>query len=93
MKGGGGVVDKVVSVGSGRRPRVGWNPTTYRFETNAICRVVLSYLHVTILPRFLVATPKMRLGGDMGPNMDTTINKIACATDGRKMNSASNKYS
>ncbi|MPC87472.1 hypothetical protein E2C01_082334 [Portunus trituberculatus] len=31
-KGGGGVVDKVVSVGSGRRPRVGSNLTTYRFE-------------------------------------------------------------
>ncbi|MPC73330.1 hypothetical protein E2C01_067654 [Portunus trituberculatus] len=30
--GGGGVVDKVVSVRSGRRPQVGSNPTTYRFE-------------------------------------------------------------
>ncbi|MPD05031.1 hypothetical protein E2C01_100751 [Portunus trituberculatus] len=30
--GGGSVVDKVVSVGSGRRPGVGLNPTTYRFE-------------------------------------------------------------
>ncbi|MPC88525.1 hypothetical protein E2C01_083431 [Portunus trituberculatus] len=29
---GGGVVDKVVSVGSDRRPRIGSNPTTYRFE-------------------------------------------------------------
>ncbi|MPC35468.1 hypothetical protein E2C01_028891 [Portunus trituberculatus] len=35
VQGGGGVVDKVVSVGSGRRPRVGSNPTTYRFETMA----------------------------------------------------------
>ncbi|MPC51697.1 hypothetical protein E2C01_045548 [Portunus trituberculatus] len=24
----------------------------------------------------------MRLGGDMGPNMGTTINKITCATNG-----------
>ncbi|MPC47279.1 hypothetical protein E2C01_041021 [Portunus trituberculatus] len=31
----------------------------------------------------------MRLGGDMRPNMGTTINKIACATNGRKLNSAS----
>ncbi|MPC79200.1 hypothetical protein E2C01_073715 [Portunus trituberculatus] len=31
-QGGYGVVDKVVSVGSIRRPRVGSNPTTYRFE-------------------------------------------------------------
>ncbi|MPC17411.1 hypothetical protein E2C01_010267 [Portunus trituberculatus] len=31
----------------------------------------------------------MSLGGDMGPNMGTTINKIACATNGRKLNSAS----
>ncbi|MPC27195.1 hypothetical protein E2C01_020362 [Portunus trituberculatus] len=36
-----------------------------------------------------VGTPKMRLGGDMGPNMDTTINKIAYATNGRKLNNAS----
>ncbi|MPD01759.1 hypothetical protein E2C01_097302 [Portunus trituberculatus] len=27
-----GVVGKEVSVGSGRRPRLGSNPTTYRFE-------------------------------------------------------------
>ncbi|MPC27854.1 hypothetical protein E2C01_021040 [Portunus trituberculatus] len=27
----GGVVDKVLSVGSDRRPRVGSNPTIYRF--------------------------------------------------------------
>ncbi|MPC28898.1 hypothetical protein E2C01_022111 [Portunus trituberculatus] len=31
----------------------------------------------------------MNFGGDMGSNMGTTINKIACATNGRKMNSAS----
>ncbi|MPC60198.1 hypothetical protein E2C01_054236 [Portunus trituberculatus] len=31
-KGSGGVVDKVVRVGSGRRPRIGSNPTTYRFD-------------------------------------------------------------
>ncbi|MPC38230.1 hypothetical protein E2C01_031735 [Portunus trituberculatus] len=29
-------------------------------------------------------TLKMHLGGDMGPNMGTTINKIACATNGQK---------
>ncbi|MPC40164.1 hypothetical protein E2C01_033719 [Portunus trituberculatus] len=39
--------------------------------------------------RFKVVTPKMRLGGNMGPNMGTTINKIACATSWRKLNSAS----
>ncbi|MPC23723.1 hypothetical protein E2C01_016784 [Portunus trituberculatus] len=32
----------------------------------------------------------MRLGGDMDPNMGTTINKTACATNGWKLNSASN---
>ncbi|MPC32128.1 hypothetical protein E2C01_025433 [Portunus trituberculatus] len=37
--GGGGVVDKVVSVGSGRCPRVGSNPTTYSLKYFAICRV------------------------------------------------------
>ncbi|MPC53312.1 hypothetical protein E2C01_047201 [Portunus trituberculatus] len=37
LKGGGGIVDKVVSVGSGRRPRVGSNPTTYRLKHFAIC--------------------------------------------------------
>ncbi|MPC18744.1 hypothetical protein E2C01_011639 [Portunus trituberculatus] len=31
----------------------------------------------------------MTLGGDMVPNMGTTINKIACSTNGRKLNSAS----
>ncbi|MPC39144.1 hypothetical protein E2C01_032666 [Portunus trituberculatus] len=31
----------------------------------------------------------MNLGGDKGPNMGTTINKIACATNGLKLNSAS----
>ncbi|MPC58211.1 hypothetical protein E2C01_052207 [Portunus trituberculatus] len=31
----------------------------------------------------------MSLGGDMGPNMGNTINKIACTTNGRKLNSAS----
>ncbi|MPD05973.1 hypothetical protein E2C01_101748 [Portunus trituberculatus] len=36
-----------------------------------------------------VVTPKMRLGGDMGLNMGITINKIACATNGRKQDSAS----
>ncbi|MPC80937.1 hypothetical protein E2C01_075535 [Portunus trituberculatus] len=48
LPGGGGVVDKVVGVGSDRRPR-------------------------------------MSFGDDMGPNMGTTINKIACATNGRKV--------
>ncbi|MPC31174.1 Serine/threonine-protein kinase PAK 1 [Portunus trituberculatus] len=38
---------------------------------------------------FQVVTPKMSIRGDMGPNMDTTINKIASATNGRKLNSAS----
>ncbi|MPC27331.1 hypothetical protein E2C01_020498 [Portunus trituberculatus] len=33
----------------------------------------------------------MHLGGDMGPNMGTTINKIACVK--RKLNSASHIYS
>ncbi|MPC13490.1 hypothetical protein E2C01_006228 [Portunus trituberculatus] len=32
----------------------------------------------------------MRLGGDTGSNMGTTTNKIACATNGWKLNSASN---
>ncbi|MPC65759.1 hypothetical protein E2C01_059895 [Portunus trituberculatus] len=40
-------------------------------------------------PRFQVVTPKMSLGGDMGPNMGTNINKIACATNGQKLNSTS----
>ncbi|MPC92701.1 hypothetical protein E2C01_087806 [Portunus trituberculatus] len=31
----------------------------------------------------------MGLGGDVGPNMGTTINEIACATNGWKLNSAS----
>ncbi|MPC13563.1 (E3-independent) E2 ubiquitin-conjugating enzyme [Portunus trituberculatus] len=31
----------------------------------------------------------MSFGGDMSPNMGTTINKIACATNGRKLNNAS----
>ncbi|MPD03290.1 hypothetical protein E2C01_098919 [Portunus trituberculatus] len=35
----------------------------------------------------------MRLGGDMVPNMGTTINKIDCATNGQKLNSASHIYS
>ncbi|MPC57466.1 hypothetical protein E2C01_051446 [Portunus trituberculatus] len=30
----------------------------------------------------------MRLGGDMAHNIGTTINKIACATDGWKLNTA-----
>ncbi|MPC89873.1 hypothetical protein E2C01_084835 [Portunus trituberculatus] len=34
-------------------------------------------------------TPKMRLRGDMGPNMGTTINKVACAANGGKLNNAS----
>ncbi|MPC38006.1 hypothetical protein E2C01_031504 [Portunus trituberculatus] len=34
----------------------------------------------------------MCLDGDMGPNMGTTINKITCATNGRKLNSASHTY-
>ncbi|MPC56594.1 hypothetical protein E2C01_050558 [Portunus trituberculatus] len=62
----------MVSVGSGRRPRVGSNPTTCHFDT---------------LP--FVVTPKMRLGGDMGPNIGTTINKIACITNRLKLNSTS----
>ncbi|MPC10493.1 hypothetical protein E2C01_003130 [Portunus trituberculatus] len=37
-----------------------------------------------------VVTPKMSFGGDKDPNtMHTTINKTACATNGRKLNSAS----
>ncbi|MPC12651.1 hypothetical protein E2C01_005355 [Portunus trituberculatus] len=59
-------MDKVVSVVSGKCPRVGSNPTTYLFET---------------MP--FVVTHKMCLGGDMDPNMATTINKIACATYGQ----------
>ncbi|MPC82226.1 hypothetical protein E2C01_076876 [Portunus trituberculatus] len=39
-----------------------------------------------------VVTQKMRLGGDMSPNMGTTINKIACAPNGGKLNSASHIY-
>ncbi|MPC80745.1 hypothetical protein E2C01_075333 [Portunus trituberculatus] len=39
-EGGGGVVDTVVSVGSGRRPRVGSNPIMYSLKHFAICRVV-----------------------------------------------------
>ncbi|MPC40217.1 hypothetical protein E2C01_033772 [Portunus trituberculatus] len=35
----------------------------------------------------------MRLGCDMSPNMGTTINKIACVTNRRKLNSASHIYS
>ncbi|MPC36514.1 hypothetical protein E2C01_029974 [Portunus trituberculatus] len=35
----------------------------------------------------------MHLGGDIGPNMGTTVNKIACATNGWKHNSASHIYS
>ncbi|MPC34954.1 hypothetical protein E2C01_028359 [Portunus trituberculatus] len=35
----------------------------------------------------------MRLCGDMGPNMGTTINKIACAFNERKLNNASHIYS
>ncbi|MPC78983.1 hypothetical protein E2C01_073494 [Portunus trituberculatus] len=35
----------------------------------------------------------MRLGGEMGPNMGTTINKIACTTNGQKLDSASHIYS
>ncbi|MPD05767.1 hypothetical protein E2C01_101531 [Portunus trituberculatus] len=31
----------------------------------------------------------MSFGGDMGPNIGTTINKIVCATNGRKLNSTS----
>ncbi|MPC41427.1 hypothetical protein E2C01_035017 [Portunus trituberculatus] len=32
---------------------------------------------------------QMRLGGDMGPNMGTTISKTACAINWRKLNSVS----
>ncbi|MPC91608.1 hypothetical protein E2C01_086654 [Portunus trituberculatus] len=35
----------------------------------------------------------MRLVGDMGPNMGTTVNKIAYATNGRELNTASHTYS
>ncbi|MPC30051.1 hypothetical protein E2C01_023304 [Portunus trituberculatus] len=31
----------------------------------------------------------MSFKGDMGPNMDTTINKIACTTNGQKLNRTS----
>ncbi|MPC26142.1 hypothetical protein E2C01_019274 [Portunus trituberculatus] len=37
--GGSGIVDKVVSVGSGRRPCIGLNPTICRLET-VICQVI-----------------------------------------------------
>ncbi|MPC46023.1 hypothetical protein E2C01_039731 [Portunus trituberculatus] len=37
-----------------------------------------------------MVTPKIRLGGDMGPNMGITINKIACATNGWKLDNTSN---
>ncbi|MPC43019.1 hypothetical protein E2C01_036654 [Portunus trituberculatus] len=40
-RGGGGVLDKVVSVRSGRRPRVGSNPTTYHLETSDGAQLVL----------------------------------------------------
>ncbi|MPC75413.1 hypothetical protein E2C01_069800 [Portunus trituberculatus] len=32
-----------------------------------------------VLVRFLVVTPKMCLGSEMGPNKGATINKIGCA--------------
>ncbi|MPC99639.1 hypothetical protein E2C01_095065 [Portunus trituberculatus] len=35
LKGGSGIVDKGVSVGTGRHPHVGSNPTTYHFEAMA----------------------------------------------------------
>ncbi|MPC15565.1 hypothetical protein E2C01_008361 [Portunus trituberculatus] len=35
----------------------------------------------------------MCLGGDMDPNMGSTVNKIACTTVGRELNSASYIYS
>ncbi|MPC10855.1 hypothetical protein E2C01_003499 [Portunus trituberculatus] len=38
-----------------------------------------------MIPRSWVVTPKMHLGGDMGNNMGTTITKISCATNGRKL--------
>ncbi|MPC65943.1 hypothetical protein E2C01_060081 [Portunus trituberculatus] len=50
-EGGSSVVDNVVSVGSGRRPRVGSNPTTYHFEAMPFVEW-FSYLHVTMIPRF-----------------------------------------
>ncbi|MPC27970.1 putative glutamate receptor [Portunus trituberculatus] len=43
FRGGGGVVDKVVSVRPGRRPRVGSNPTTYSLKHFAICRVEVEF--------------------------------------------------
>ncbi|MPC15963.1 hypothetical protein E2C01_008769 [Portunus trituberculatus] len=54
--GGSGLVDKVVSVGSGSRPRVDSNPTTYRFETNATCRLLhVSQSQYTQLSTFHIA--------------------------------------
>ncbi|MPC88277.1 hypothetical protein E2C01_083177 [Portunus trituberculatus] len=41
---------------------------------------------------FYAVTPKMRLDGDIGPNMSTTINEIACYTNGWKLNSACHTY-
>ncbi|MPC55977.1 hypothetical protein E2C01_049926 [Portunus trituberculatus] len=66
----------------GRRPRVGSNLTTYRFEGMPF----VEWFKVTYM------SPRMRLGGDIGPKMGTTMNKIPCATNGQKLNSASHIY-
>ncbi|MPC94984.1 hypothetical protein E2C01_090177 [Portunus trituberculatus] len=47
----GGVVDKVVSVGSGRRTRVGSHPTTYRSQAMPFVEW-FSYLHDSLSPRY-----------------------------------------
>ncbi|MPC73475.1 hypothetical protein E2C01_067805 [Portunus trituberculatus] len=41
-----------------------------------------------VWPEEQIQVAQMCMGGDMGPNMGTTINKIACATNGRKLNRA-----
>ncbi|MPC83453.1 hypothetical protein E2C01_078164 [Portunus trituberculatus] len=50
-KGGGGVVDKMVSVGSGRGPRVGSNYTTYRYLFEAMPFVEL-FKGTNMSPRY-----------------------------------------
>ncbi|MPD03209.1 hypothetical protein E2C01_098834 [Portunus trituberculatus] len=67
-------MDKVVSIGSGRRPRVGLNLTTYHF-------------FVPFVEWFKVTYTSLRYPGSRWlhqrcPNMGTTINKIACTTNG-----------
>ncbi|MPC32494.1 hypothetical protein E2C01_025805 [Portunus trituberculatus] len=48
-EGGGGVVDKVVSMGSGRRLHVALNPTTYRFEA-VICQKRFTIMYNAMNP-------------------------------------------